>query len=315
MQILLERTDEVNSITMPEILSALELYGISAERKSIYTDIQSLCDYGLEIVGEKRGREYYYKVSKREFELAELKLLVDAVQASRFITTQKSNELIEKLKQLTSKKEATKLQRQVAVFHRTKAMNEEILDTIDKIHTAISENRNISFQYYDWNRNKKMILRHDGMRYQVSPYALAWEDENYYLIGYDNKSDEKRHYRVDRILDIQLLNELRVGNELFKDFNIATYSNQVFSMFGGSEEVVKLQFENRFANVVIDRFGKDISMILAGDSHFRINVKVVVSNQFLGWIFALGSGVVILGPESVLEKMRVEAEQLWKKYQ
>lgn len=251
----------------------------------------------------------------RTFELPELKLLVDAVQASRFITSQKSNELISKLKQLTSRREAIKLQRQVVVTNRAKSMNEEILDVIDKIHIAISENVNISFQYYDWNSKKKMELRHDGIRYSVSPYALSWEDENYYLIGYDTVAKGRRHYRVDRMLNIEIMEEHRGGKDVFQDFNIATYSNQIFGMYGGDEETVKLEFENIFANVVIDRFGKDIIMIPAGETHFRINVKVMVSNQFLGWVFALGDGVTILGPDKVLDKMKLQSERLWKKYQ
>lgn len=314
MKILQERTDEVHSITMQEIIATLEQYDISAERKSIYTDIQALCEYGVDIVKVKKGKEYCYYVDKREFELAELKLLVDAVQASRFITTTKSKELITKLKNLTSKNEAIKLQRQVVVTNRAKAMNEEILEIVDKIHVAITENRNISFQYYDWNREKQVIIRHDGMRYQVSPYALSWEDENYYLISYDVTANIMKHFRVDRIMQLQILEEPREGKEIFKDFDIATYSNKIFGMFGGKEEVVKLEFQNRFAGVVIDRFGKEVSMIPVGETHFRINVKVLVSNQFLGWIFALGEGVEIKGPTNVRKLMEDELKAIQKIY-
>ncbi len=314
MKIFLEYTDESHYITMVEIIRELEKYNISAGRKSIYSDIQYLCEFGICIEGIKKGREYYYYVKKREFELAELKLLVDAIQAAKFITRHKSNELIHKIEMLASKYQATELQRQVVVANRAKTMNEEIFHNIDKIHMAINNNYAITFQYYDWNREKKIELRHEGGRYLVSPYALVWEDENYYLIGYDILSQMKRHYRVDRMLYLEISNQKRLGKELFSDFNLATYSNQVFGMYGGEEEIVKLQFENRFANIVIDKFGRETSMIPVEGTHFRINVKVLVSNQFFGWIFALGNGVTILGPESVLDKIKNEVEDMYSKY-
>lgn len=313
-QIFMEQTDEEHMLTMHGILVALEAYEISAERKSIYEDIRELGKVGVQIEKRKKRKEYYYYMKNRDFELAELKLLVDAVQSSKFITSKKSNELIDKLKHLTSRYEANKLQRQVVVSNRAKSMNEEILENIDKIHMAINENRVISFQYYDWNPKKQMVLRHGGERYHVSPYALSWEDENYYLVGYDNVADEKRHYRVDRMLQLQILAQGRMGKNVFQEFNVATYSGQIFGMFGGKQEIVKLKFKNDFANVAVDRFDKGISMIPTGADSFRVNVKVFVSNQFLVWIFALGDSVEILGPEGVREKMREEIEAQRKKY-
>ncbi len=315
MKILLECTDESNYLTMPQIIKKLETYDITAERKSIYSDIDALRDYGLDVVSHKEGNETHYFIASREFEIAELKLLVDAVQASKFITSKQSEALIAKLKKQASQNEAKLLQRQVFVANRAKTLNKEILYSIDKIHMAISENYRIKFQYYDWNHKKRKVARHGGEFYEVSPYALSWVDENYYLIGYDNKAKLRKHFRVDRMLKLEVLQEIREGKEEFKDFNIATYSTQLFGMFGGKEEVVKLQFENRFANVVIDRFGKDTTMYPDGEEHFIIHVPVVVSNQFIGWVVGLGDGVTVLGPENVKDRIRVTLEKIVNKYQ
>lgn len=192
MKILLERTDETHSITMPEMIDALAAYGISAERKSLYNDIENLRVYGLDIIGIQEDRTYSYHIGNRQFELAELKLLVDSVQSAKFITVKKSNELIKKIEGLASKYEASQLHRQVFVAGRVKTMNESIYYNVDRIHTAIAENSRITFQYFQWNVDKKIELRHDGALYEVSPWALSWDDENYYLIAYD--SSERRKY-------------------------------------------------------------------------------------------------------------------------
>lgn len=304
MQVLLEKTDDEHGITMPELLNELAKYDITGERKSIYDDIRSIQEFGILVEKRKKGSDVYYHVVKRDFELAELKLLVDAVQASKFITIQKSNELIKKLGILTSVHERKKLQRQVAVLQRAKATNEEIFESIDKIHAAIMDNRNIRFQYYDWNAKKEKVLRHEGYQYDVSPYALMWEDENYYLVGFDNKEKMKKHYRADRMLNLLVSENTRIGQAEFSGFDLATYSTKVFGMFGGEETKVKLQFKNSFAGVAIEQFGKEIMMIPSGKEHFNINVDIKISDQFLGWVFALGDNVKILKPEFVVDRMR-----------
>lgn len=195
-KILMENTDETHSISMSDILFKLKDYGITAERKSIYNDLESLRQYGVDIVGVQRDRTYYYNVANRQFELAELKLLVDSVQSAKFLTTKKSNELIKKIEGLASKYEASKLQRQVYVTKRVKTMNESIYYNVDNIHTAIAGNRQIRFQYFQWNIKKKMELRHNGEYYRVSPWALSWDDENYYLVAYDDTEKIIKHFRV-----------------------------------------------------------------------------------------------------------------------
>ena len=312
---LLERTDENHKVTMQDMIDYLADYEITAERKSIYDDLEAVRSLGIDVIGEKNGRNYHYYVSERDFEVAELKLLVDAIQSSKFITEKKSGQLIKKLENLVSIYEAGQLQRQVYVAGRTKTVNESIYYNIDAVHNAIGINRKISFQYFQWNTKKEMELRRNGEFYEVSPWALMWEDENYYLIGFDSGSQQIRHYRVDKMLKLSVLKEEREGKEVFEKLNVADYTKRNFGMFAGEEETVKLEVHNRLIGVMIDRFGKDIMIIPAGKEHFRINIKVAVSSQFLGWIFALGKDVKILGPKTVVEKMQEEVREIGKLYQ
>ncbi len=314
MKILLEKTDEEHSITMQEIIDSLEAYGIQAERKSLYGDIESLRQYGLDIVGRQKGRTYYYSIGKRQFELAELKLLVDSVQSARFITAKKSNELIKKIESLASKYEASWLHRQVYVAERVKTMNESIYYNVDMIHAAIGANSQITFQYYQWNVEKKMELRRNGALYEISPWALSWSNENYYLIGFDAGEDKIKHFRVDKMLHIETTGVKREGEECFLRFDMAVYTRKMFGMFGGEEETVKLECENSFAGVMIDRFGKDVILMKKDEGHFAVHVKVAVSRQFLSWVIGLGEGAKITGPEKVIGQMREEAARLMRQY-
>ena len=313
-QIMLEKTDDEHYITMPEILSSLEAYGVTADRKSIYNDLRDLEVLGIEVEGEPVGGRYHYHVLNRPFELPELKLLVDAIQSSKFITERKTNALIKKLERLVSQYDAVKLQRQVYVSGRIKTMNESIYYTVDAIHNARSENRKIRFQYYQWNVKKEMELRHGGAFYHISPWGLSWDDENYYLVGYDSEADTLKHYRVDKMLHIQMSDEKREGQEHFERLNMADYAKKSFGMFGGKEQKVKLLVKNELAGVMIDRFGKDIMMIPKDEKHFTVNVDVRVSNQFLGWVFSLGNGVKIISPDEVVEQMKREVERLREQY-
>lgn len=314
MKILLERTDETHSITMQEILSGLEEYGVTAERKSIYSDIESLNLYGMDIIGEKNGKVFSYYVGSRQFELAELKLLVDSVQSAKFITAKKSNELIKKIEGLASRYEASQLQRQVFVAERVKTMNEKIYYNVDQIHKAIGLNVAITFQYFQWDVNKKMMLRRNGELYNVSPWALTWDDENYYLVAFDGVEDKIKHFRVDKMLNIALTTEKREGKSTFKQFDMAAYSKKMFGMFDGEEQMVRIQCENYLAGVMIDRFGKEVMMVKQDEEHFVVNVKVAVSRQFLSWVMSLGEGAKLIGPEPVVEQMKEEVERLIRQY-
>ena len=314
MKILLEKTDETHSITMPEIIASLQAYGINAERKSIYTDMENLRLFGLDIIGEKMDKSFSYYIGNRQIELAELKLLVDSVQASKFITAKKSNQLIKKIEGLASKYEAAQLQRQVYTTERIKAGNEGIYYNVDQIHTAIASNQQIKFHYFNWDVNKKQVLRKDGAYYQVSPWALSWDDENYYLVAYDSAEEKIKHFRVDKMLHISAIEEKREGSKKFQAFDMGAYAKKMFGMFGGDEEMVKIVCKNELAGVMIDRFGQDVSLIKEDAEHFSINVRVAVSSQFLSWVMALGDGAKIVSPERVVDKVREEIKRLAGQY-
>lgn len=314
MKIMLEKTDDTHSLTMPEILDALTAYDVTAERKSIYTDLDAMGRLGVEIVSEAVGKTCEYHVAGRHFELAELKLLVDAIQSSKFITAKKTNELIKKLEKLVSEHEAKELQRQVYVSGRIKTMNESIYYNVDAIHNAIAENKKILFQYFQWNVQKEMELRHDGTYYDISPWGLSWDNENYYLIGYDTEARIIKHYRVDKMLHIKMSDEEREGRKLFERFDMAAYTRKSFGMFGGEERQVKLLMDNALAGVIIDRFGKDVMMKPVDEGHFSVRVDVAVSQQFIGWVFALGSGARIIGPKDVVEQAGYEIKRLMERY-
>ncbi len=311
--ILNDETNEENALTMAQIISRLEDVGISAERKSLYNDMELLRDFGLDIVS-KRERQTKYFVASRDFELAELKLLVDAVQSSRFLTRKKSDSLIKKIEKLAGKPDASALQRQVFVANRIKNMNESIYYNIDYIHSAILKNKQISFKYFKWSVDfgspQKIVKTYKkDEEYCVSPFALTWDDENYYLVAYDSVAGIIKHYRVDKMEKIKVTNIPREGEKIFSGFDLGEYSNKFFGMFGGEEQRVKIRFSNDLIGVVADRFGTDISIEKDGDDHFILRVNVAVSPQFFGWIFSFGNGAEIIYPNSVRVQMKEYLEK------
>ena len=309
LKLLTENSDENHPVSTADIISYLESNGIHSERKSIYDDIEKLCDFGYDIiqVQSRLGGGYY--MAGREFELAELKLLVDAVQSSRFITTRKSRSLIKKLERMAGKYDAGKLQRQVYVAGRIKTENESIYYNIDNIHRAIQENKQIEFQYLDWNLKKELVPRVGG-RKLVSPWALIWREENYYLAAYDSVDGIMKHYRVDKMGQVRVLKEAREGMEQFAKVDPAVYTNQTFGMFSGTEEIVTLQFPNRLVGVVLDRFGREADIRPMTDRVFRIRVKVAVSGQFFGWLAGIGREAVVVSPAEVKEQYAVWLEDI-----
>lgn len=311
LRLLREESDEDHPLSVPHLLSRLEEFGIAAERKSVYDDLETLRKQGYDVV-LRRGRGYY--LGEREFQLAELKLLVDAVQSSRFITARKSNELIEKLERQTSVFGAQALQRQVFVTGRVKSMNESVYYNIDAIHQAIGDNRQIAFRYFDYDQHLKKVFRRGGERYRVSPFALLRSDENYYLTAYDDQVERIRHYRVDKMVEINVLPRRRNGEEVYQSFDLADYARIHFGMFKGEEREVLLRCDNRFSHVMVDRFGEAVHMSPEDDSHFLAQVRVAVSPQFYGWLFGLGAGITILAPAEVAQGMRDQLELVLRNY-
>ncbi|MCR5576275.1 MAG: WYL domain-containing protein [Oscillospiraceae bacterium] len=305
-----EETDDAHGLSLQEIAARLEGYGVNADRKTLYKDFAELEKFGLEILSEQAGRNVLYHLAGRQFELPELKLLVDAVQGSKFITEKKSRQLIRKLESLASVHEARLLHRQVLISGRIKAMNESIYYNVDMLHDAINADRQIRFQYFRWNVHRQQELRHGGAWYQLSPWSLLWDDENYYLAAYDAADRMIKHYRVDKIVRLSITDTPREGKREFQKLDPATYTRGLFGMFGGELTRVTLEGRNDMVGPLIDRFGKDITIIPQDDERFTAHVEVAASRHFIGWIVALGDGVRITGPAELVEQMRDEAKRL-----
>ena len=314
VKILSEETDDQHGLTMQEIIAHLNKYEVTADRKTLYRDFDELDRFGLDVIREQAGRYMYYHLGKRYFELPELKLLVDSVQSAKFISEKKSAELIKKLEGMASKNEAQHLQRQVFLTGRVKTFNENIYYNVDRIHEAINGGLQIKFHYYRWTVDKQMELRNNGDWYQVSPWVLAWDDEYYYLIAYDAEDRIMKHYRVDKMLDITVTDVSRDGEDEYRKFDAAKYAKRVFAMFAGEETRVTIEGPNELVGVVLDRFGKDISLYPRDKDHFIAHVDVAVSRHFLGWVIAVGKGLRITGPNHIVRQMKYMAEQLLDDY-
>ncbi|MBR6173654.1 MAG: WYL domain-containing protein [Eubacterium sp.] len=309
-KIMQEETDDEHSLTMPEIINHLNAYGIEANRKSVYNDIEDLNCFGIEILSERSGPKTLYHCGARTFEVAELKFLVDAIQSSKFITARKTKELIRKLEKLTSRHAAKHLEREVFVAGRIKNMDESIYYAIDAIHTALNEGKMLQFRYFRWDLSAQKEYRHEGRKYRISPWGLCWDDENYYMIGYDGEAEKIKYYRVDKMTDIRILDEKRKGNAEFKKLDKGLYTKKRFRMFDGVERTVTLKCRNNLSNVIVDQFGREVHMQPVDEDHFTVNVDVAVSNQFYGWVIALGGDAVIVKPKEAKEEM----EKLLKTY-
>lgn len=302
MEILQCETDEQHPLTLEQLRELLASRGISSERKSLYDDLEQLRLHGVDVV-TVRDRQVRYYCGQRVFDLPELRLLVDAVQSSKFITHRKSNQMIEKLESLTSRHQAGQLQRQVLVAGRIKHMNESIYYTVDSLQAAITEDKQVTFRYFDWGRDKQRHLRHDGAAYQVSPWTLLWDDENYYLIAYDGATHSMRYYRVDRMLQVSTVDTRREGEADFRAMDMASFSRKTFGMFGGEERSVVLECADWVSGIILDRFGQDTVLIPHGEG-FRVRVSVVVSPQFFAWLTGLAGDVRLAEPASLVTEYR-----------
>ena len=314
IRIFTQETDDEHALTLQEIAAKLAAVDIQADRKTLYSDFEELRSYGFDIIAQQRCRTTFYHLGAREFELPELKLLVDSVQAAKFITSRKSAELIRKLEKNVSHYQADQLHRQVYIAGRVKSMNESIYYNIDKLYDAINAGVQIRFQYSRWNLDRELELRRGGALYQISPWALAVDNGNYYLVAFDTGESIIKHFRVDKMQRIRLLEAPRLGQEAFRAFDMARYTKSMFGMFTGETTPVTLEAENGMVGALIDRFGRDIPLFPVDGDHFRATVEVVVSIQFFGWVVGLGPGLRVAGPDWVVERMREEVRRLAEQY-
>ncbi|MBR2353057.1 MAG: WYL domain-containing protein [Clostridia bacterium] len=307
-----ERTDENHGLTLSELSSALREYDISAERKSLYDDIEALklCGMDIQVVRDTHVRYY---LASHDFELAELRILVDAVQSAKFLTPKKSRELTKKIEAMGSRYEASALHRQVFDSNWLKTENEEIYGNIAVLHRAIHENRKIACRYFEWNSYKQRILRRNGDEYVISPWALSWDDEYYYLVAFDSEAGIIKHFRVDKMLKIRMLDQRRDGEQAFSDFDMAIYSRRTFGMYGEAAVNVQICVDSSLAGVVIDRFGTDVMILNHGDT-FDLCTKVMISPTFYSWVLGFGGKMKILSPEWVANEAKKLAQEVVDAY-
>ena len=292
---------ENHPVRAAELIDMLDKqHDIVCERKTIYSDIAALQEYGVDIVSVP-GKAGGYYIASRNFELPELKLLIDAVQSSRFLTERKSRELIEKLCNQCSVHDAKLMRRDVLVSGRVKSMNETIYYNVDRIQEAIAESRQITFRYFDWGLDGKRHYRDKS--YAASPYGLCQDNENCYLLALSDRHGITS-YRVDRMADIALLDTPRVPCPELTGKNLNEHAGRLFQMYAGESVDVKLRFHKSLVNVVIDRFGKDTMLLSDGEEHFVFTVKVAVSPMFLSWVIGFGNKAKILHPQSVIDQCR-----------
>lgn len=308
--LLLEKTDAEHGLSVKDIISHLNESGINADRRAIYSDIELLSDSGIDIEKFEAGKNTDYRVMSREFELAELKLLSDAVCSAKFLTPKKSNTLIKKLSALCGENEGKKIRRDIYMAGKNENANPQVYYTLDAIQSAMEDNKQITFLYFEYNEKKEKIYRHGGKKYKVSPWGVIFSDGNYYMVAYDSDFSGMKHYRIDKMEKANETDELRNGRKLGENLDMSEYANKIFGMFGGESTLVTMRAENRLSGIVIDRFGKDVTFIGDGDSHFKFSVNVSVSPQFLGWIMSFGKSLTIVSPEKVVKEYKAIADEI-----
>ena len=299
-QYLHQHTDEQHPVSDTDILAFWQQHGIQAGRKSVYTDIELLQNVGMDIVCVKSSQNKYF-VGQRLFELPELKLLVDAVESSRFITEKKSTALIKKLGHLTSTAQAEQLNRRIYMGGTPKPENESIYYNVDTIHNAVQKKQQITFQYFEYTPKKEKILKHDGYKYRFSPYAMIWNRDCYYAVGWSEKHGKIAQFRVDRMTAVEPLEQAAVQTP---DFDPAEYVRKVFGMYPDDLCTAKLLCDNEVMRSVIDRFGENVRTETVDEQHFRATVEVAPSPPFFSWVFTFSGKIRIVSPAAVLEEMR-----------
>ncbi|HAQ51379.1 MAG TPA: WYL domain-containing protein [Lachnospiraceae bacterium] len=312
MNILLNETDENHPLNANEIIDRLNEMGVDAERKSIYSDISTLLEYGLNIEKSEEYKGGYY-IADKSFELAELKLLVDAISSSRFISEKKAKDLVDRIAGLGNVYDARELSRQVVVPNRNQGRGEKTFYAIDTIYRCIDENHKMSFKYFKWNAKKEKEFKYDGERITVSPACLMWFDENYYLVAYSDKREDIRYYRVDKMESVEEIDELREGIADIDRKRIAQIARNSFGMYQGETRTVNIVCDSSIVGVFIDRFGYDIDITEKGNKA-RVRIELEVSPQFYGWISGLGDKAYIEGPKDIRDEYKDYIKALMKNY-
>ena len=308
LQYLWTNTDEQHPVSLADISKHLASLELSADPRTLRKDIEQLVELGVDIVKDRKVQNLYH-VATRHFDTPELKLLIDAVQSSRFITSKKSKALIEKLSAFASPYQKKVMQRELYVDKRSKAGNESIYLTVDRIQSVIADRKKIAFQYFDYAPDKSKILRHGGQIYVVSPYALIWNNDTYYLIGYHDKRKLIAKFRVDRITGLEMFDEPAVKKP--KDFDVSEYFAQEFSMLDGTECKIELICDNELMGNIIDRFGEKVCTEVVDAGHFKVTTTVDLSTNFYGWIFASAGKIQIKAPIEAIDGFR-KLVQCWK---
>ncbi len=305
-----KNSHEENPVRASELIEMLDSHRIKCDRKTVYSDVAALQDYGVDIISIP-GKHGGYYIASRNFELPELKLLIDAVQSSRYLTEKKSRELIEKLCAQCNEQDAKLMKRTVLVSGRVKSMNETIYYNVDAIQEAITQNKQITFRYFDWDLGPKR--RYREKEYLASPYGLCQDNENCYLLAHSQRHGITA-YRVDRMSDIHLTKDDRLPCQELTGKALHDHANRLFQMYSGDSVDVKLRFHRSLINVVIDRFGKDTMLIPDGEDHFNFTVKVAVSPMFLSWVIGFGNKAKILYPQSVADQCRALCQEAMSQY-
>lgn len=306
-----ETTDENNPISTTEIIDKLGELGISVTRKTVASDIALLIEFGVDVISVRSSQNLYY-IGSRDFELAEVKLLVDAIESSKLVTVKKSKQLVSKLSKMVSFQQAKELDRQIFIDKRVKPKNENIYYIIDSLHTAIADSKQTTFKYIDYNGDKEKVFKHEGMVYNVSPYALAWNDDHYYLIGYCSNHKRISKFRVDRLAKLKITDKPYVPAP--DGFSVAEYVKSVFSMYDGDLVTVELKCTNDLMKVIIDKFGEDVKTVSLGSNCFKAIVNVSVSPTFFGWAFQFSNNMSILAPQKVKDSYVEMLKAVYNKY-
>lgn len=309
LEYLYAKTDDAHPVSTSELIRYLSERGITCDRRAIYADIELFDTLGVDIIQHK-SRQNLYHIGARHFQLPELRLLVDAIQSSRFVTAKKSAELIDKLRLFAGEHQAAQLDRLVFMDGMAKPENEMIYLTVDIIQSAIADNCRITFQYYEYLPTKEKVLKHDGRVYTLSPYGLMWNNDFYYIVGFSETHGKTTQFRVDRITNAALTEIPRVIDD---NFDIDDYRKEIFGMFPDAMRTVTLLCENRLMKSVIDYFGEDVETEITDNEHFKAVVDAAPSPPFFAWVFTFCGGIRITSPDEVVDEMSKMASEFVKK--